>query len=309
MSGLAVLANPRSKSGLADPRRPERLAHVLAGRGQVHAPSSREALDEVCAALAAEGVDTVAIHGGDGTLHVTLTALCRAYADAPPRVAILPAGTLNTVATGLRLLGEPLELLDRLAAGHERGALQTFTRPLLRVGPHVGFLFGQGLVARFMDAYYATGAPSPATGAWLLARAAGSALWRGPFARGLFSPTPCAVEVDGARWPRDDSATVLAATVPEIGLGFAPGPRALERDDAFQIVGLHASPAQVVGLLPRIRLGRALPPERASSAMAGRAVLHGAGRWPYVVDGDVHHAEGALELAVGPRVALWRPGF
>jgi diacylglycerol kinase (ATP) len=303
---LAVIANPRSKVHRNDPACVDRLRHVVAGRGEVFAPESRAALDEACTALRQSGVDLVAVHGGDGTLHVTMGALAKVYENGPmPRIAILPAGTLNTVAAGLGLGGEPLERLARVCDDHGRGRVMTTRRPLLRVGHHAGFLFGHGLIANFMRAYYDTGAPSPATGAALLARAALSAAVNGPLARQLFARPRTRVTVDGVVWPHEDHATIACATVPEIGIGFRPFPHVLDREDRFEVVGFHCTPLQLVGLLPRIRAGNDLPPSRATSALASGLVLEADAPFDYVVDGDLYTTEGtSLELAVGPVVEL-----
>lgn len=304
---LAVIANPRSKTHLRDPRMVERLRHVLGDRGQVFAPASREALADTCVELRERGADLVAVHGGDGTLHVALGALEQAFGRgaALPRVAILPGGTLNTVAKGLGIASPPLDRLAAVADAHARGRVHTVRRPMMRIGEHAGFLFGHGLIANFMEAYYATGAPSPATGATLLARAAASATFNGPLARRLFTQPTVRVTVDGEHWPHDDHAAITCATVPEIGIGFRPFIHALDRDDAFEIVAFHCRPAQLVGLLPRIRMGAELPPDRVTTRLARRMVLESDAPFSYCVDGDLYSAEdGRLELSVGPIVDI-----
>jgi hypothetical protein len=149
-------------------------------------------------------------------------------------------------------------------------------------------------------------------GALLLARAAASATFGGPLSKRLYARPRVRVTCDGQLWPHHDHAAIACATVPEIGIGFVPFPRALEREDAFQVVGFHCTPAQIVGCLPRIRNGAPLPPSRATSVLARSLILESESgeRFPYVIDGDLYAGERAvarLELSVGPVVDLVVP--
>ena len=57
----------------------------------------------------------IAVHGGDGTLHRTITALGRAFGDDPiPPIAILCGGTMNVVATSLGIRERPTAFLTAL---------------------------------------------------------------------------------------------------------------------------------------------------------------------------------------------------
>ena len=53
-------------------------------------------------------------------------------------------------------------MIDRYHQGEE---LPRRAATILQIGERYGFIFGNGLIANFLEAYYATGNPSPSTGA------------------------------------------------------------------------------------------------------------------------------------------------
>jgi len=56
------------------------------------------------------------VHGGDGTLHWTVTALLRATASVPAPLALLPGGTMNVVASSLGILVQTRNAAGAVAA-------------------------------------------------------------------------------------------------------------------------------------------------------------------------------------------------
>ena len=93
------------------------------------------------------------MHGGDGTLHKTVTALDRVFGDEPlPPIAILCGGTMNVVATSLAIRERRAVFLQAIIdAARDGRSLETIRRRCLRIGDKLGFLFGNGLPANFLD--------------------------------------------------------------------------------------------------------------------------------------------------------------
>ncbi len=308
MAGIGVITNPRSRSNKRHPGKMRQLGYLLGSRGAAEATRSLDDLYRAAEEFKAAEIDILGINGGDGTIHVTLSAFLRVYGAAPfPKVAILPGGTLNTIAAGLGIRGRPQEMLyeviDRYHQGEELPTIECNT---LRVGERHGFIFGNGLVANFLEAYYATGKPSPAMGAKLLMRTVGSAIFRTAFARRLFRRFVGDVVVDGTTWARRDFVTVMAATVPEIGLGFKPFYRHAELPDHFPLLGIHCGPVGVVADLPRIHRGRPMRRDKVINVIARETVLRGDEPFSYTIDGDVYTGATELSLGVGPRLRLIR---
>jgi diacylglycerol kinase family enzyme len=307
--GIGVITNPRSRVNQRDPGKMRELGYLLGSRGSAEATRSLDDLYRAAEEFKAAAIDILGINGGDGTIHVTLTAFLRVYGDAPfPKVAILPGGTLNTIARGVGIRGRPQEMLyeviDRYHQGEE---LRVVERHILQVGERFGFIFGNGLIANFLEAYYATGRPSPIMGAKVLARAIASSVLRTAFSKRLFRRFVGRVSVDGEVWARPDFATIAAGTVPEIGLGFAPFHRCDEKPDHFALLGIHTTALGLILDLPRVYRARPMRRDKAISAVARAALLESEEPFAYTIDGDLYTGARELRLATGPRLRLIVP--
>jgi diacylglycerol kinase family enzyme len=185
---IAVFVNPRSRENRRHPGLALELASVVGDAGRVLAPGSLDELSSMAAGIREARPGVVAVHGGDGTLHKVMTALGRVFGDAPlPPIAVLRGGTMNVVASSLGISTKPAPFLRMLAERSRAGTpLELLPRRCLRVGDHLGFVFGNGLAANFLSEYYADDKYGPKRAAWLLVRTLGSAAIRGPFARKIF---------------------------------------------------------------------------------------------------------------------------
>jgi diacylglycerol kinase family enzyme len=307
--GIGVITNPRSKANLRDPKKMRQLGYLLGSAGSPYATKTLDDLYRAAEEFKQADIDILGINGGDGTIHVTLTAFAQVYGDSPlPRVAILPGGTLNTIAAGIGLRGKPGDVLYEVIERYHQGEeLRCVERNLLRVGDKVGFIFGNGLVANFLEAYYATGKPSPATGAKLVAHAVLGAIFRTALAKRLFKRWVGQVSVDGEGWARHDFSTITGATVTEIGIGFKPFYRTLERPDHFAILGIHCSPVSLALELGRIHRGQAIRRDKVISQVARTVTLASEEPFSYTIDGDLYSGARELTLSAGPRVKLVLP--
>jgi len=307
--GIGVITNPRSRVNKRDPGKMQKLGYLLGSRGSAEATASLDDVYRAAEEFKAAGIDILGINGGDGTIHVTLTAFLQVYGGAPfPKVAILPGGTLNTIARGVGIRGRPQEMLyeviDRYHQGEE---LRVVERNILRVGDRFGFIFGNGLIANFLEAYYATGKPSPTMGAKILGRAIVSGIFRTAFIEQLFRRFVGRVTVDGERWARADFATLTAGTVPEIGLGFAPFYRCDEKADHFALLGIHTTALGLILDLPRIYRAGPMRRDKAISAVAREARIESDEPFAYTIDGDIYRGARELTLQTGPRLRLIVP--
>jgi diacylglycerol kinase family enzyme len=307
--GIGVITNPRSRVNKKDPGKMRQLGYLLGSHGAPYATKSLDDLYRAAEEFKAADIDILGINGGDGTIHVTLTAFGHVYGTSPlPKIAILPGGTLNTIAAGVGIRGKPQEMLyeviDRYHQGEE---LRVVERDALRVGDKLGFIFGNGLIANFLEAYYETGRPSPIMGAKLLARTVASAIFRGKLIKRLFRRWSGEVTVDGETWARTDFATVTAATVPEIGIGFKPYYRCSEKPGHFAVLGIHTSPVGVALELPRVYRGRPMRRDKCISQVARRVELRAEEPFSYIIDGDTYTGVTELVLSTGPRLQLVVP--
>jgi len=316
--GVVVFVNPRSRANRRDPELARTFATVVGDAGRVHAPASLDELRAAAAALRATPPDVVAVHGGDGTLHKVVTALGDAFGETPlPPIAVLAGGTMNVVSTSLGLGAKPVAFLQMLAEHARAGLpLELVPRRCLRIGEHLGFVFGNGLAANFLAEYYADDAYGPKRAAWLLARTAASALVRGPFVRRIFKRFEGEVRVDGVLLPRTRFVGVNAATVREVGLGFKLNHRADDDPERFGVLAIHAPPLALIVDLASVHAGRGVGPARAFSAVASTLEItptmapqgDSTREMSYTIDGDLYRvAATTLRISVGPRIRFVRP--
>jgi diacylglycerol kinase (ATP) len=302
---------------LRDPTAALRLARRLGDQGVVREARSIDELYRIAEDFRRADIDVLAISGGDGTNHVTLTGFLDVYAGATiPRVALLRGGTMNTVANSVGIRqGRPEGLLGRLVRAYAlraNGPLADVERHVMRMVPGdggkplYGFLVGAGVVHGFLAEYYRDGETTPLVAAETLARGIASAFVGGETIRRMARPFRGAIELDdGTTWPVKDYLAVAAGTIAHIGLNFKPFHRYDERPGAFHVLGIHASPLAFVGELPRIHRGQPMRPGRANEALSERMTLRSAdGTVRYMIDGDLHECRGELTVSIGPRVRL-----
>ena len=154
---LGVLWNPAAGGN----RRRQGLFQRVIQSLPVQAHRQAVTPDEVASALAAlanEGIDTLLISGGDGTIQAAMTCLFEQRPFPPlPDVILLPSGTTNMDAQDLGLPGNPARALKRLrrAGGDHLKGLIVRERPILRIAHgthrHYGLFFGTGLIAEAVD--------------------------------------------------------------------------------------------------------------------------------------------------------------
>ena len=314
MGGIGIVSNPRAARNRLHPELGGRLARLLGDQGLARDAATPDELARALEEMRDAGVDTLAVNGGDGTCHVVLTAAVAAWGGRPlPRLLVLRGGTMNTLATnhGLRGGGEAL-LAAELWRRRQGGPPVLVARDLLRVAadggaPVFGFLFGTGAAVTFLARFYAAGRPTPLR-AWLLvARAAGSALVGGPLGRSLMVRQPLRVASDGDEWADQAYLTLLAGTVPSIGLGFRALSRAGEQPGFFHAVGVHGALAQVVRLLPRVHRGAPWRRRAALDAVARSLTVEGEAI-RFTVDGDLYGPVRELRLETGAAIRILRPG-
>lgn len=96
-----LILNPNAGQG----RQRDALAQALDARPwmNVHPSQSPEDTRRTARNAVAEGVDVIAVGGGDGTVHDVVSAVA---AKPPPAVAVVPLGTANDLA---KTLGVPLD--------------------------------------------------------------------------------------------------------------------------------------------------------------------------------------------------------
>ncbi len=310
MPGIGIVTNPHSRRNRRFPEQMRRLGYIL-GRDDVHQPTNQlEDVQRVAEEFRDNAIDVLALNGGDGTNHVTLSTFIKVYGETPlPKVAFLRGGTMNTISEAVGVRGAPgailLNLVEKYYTGQE---FDTTFRDLLKItddtGVRYGFIFGNGIAASFLEAYYETGNPSPPVAARLLIQALGSAIVGGPLSRRLFAGFKARIEMDSETWPEETYTAVLVGTIEQIGLGWRPFTRCEEREGAFHVAAVRASGMTVARQLPRLRLGQRADDAIIRDAVASRALFRSDREILYTIDGDMHRAHSEVLLEAGPRLEI-----
>ncbi len=307
-----VLVNPNAGAMRGDPGLTAEMRLVCGSQAEVHVSRDVAHLTAIANELAQRGIEHVGIVGGDGTASATVTALASAYGTRPlPSLSMLRGGTQNTIAgslggkraTTLRLLAG---MINELSAA--RPALMQ--RPCLRVGDRLGFLFGTGVMAGYLDVYNRSngGRPTPLTAAAVLVHAAASAMINGPKIQSILNETELQVQFEGGHYECANYVTVGASTVPHLGLGFRLFFRAFESQEHFHLIAVHGKRPAVAAELPRVFAGLGLSPKVARQTLSRRAQISSPkGDFLYFVDGDLYTAPGSLDLGLGPTWSFLHP--
>lgn len=307
MGGIGVISNPRSGKNKRNPGLARRLAYILGDKNMLHQPNHLDDLAEVARYFRDQKVEILCINGGDGTAHTVLSTFLREYgAVALPMIVLLRGGTMNTMSKNIGLQGTPEGILGRVVNAFAADeALPTVERNLLVVdGQKAGFLFGNGLMSSFLEAYYEGGDASPWKAFKVLVRTVGSALVGGSFIQRLLKPVRVTVEVDGERWEPREYLSVGAGTMADIGFGFRPYFRAPSHPDHFHALGFACGAMDIVGQLPRVRMARPMQHPNILEKVARRMIIEGDEPLSYMVDGDFHRGDKRVVVEAGPRLRL-----
>ncbi|RIJ70925.1 diacylglycerol kinase family lipid kinase [Nakamurella silvestris] len=110
-----LIVNPHATSTTS--RRRDLLAHALAGEVQLTVANTTERGHAVglAAEAAADGVDLVVVHAGDGTVNEAVNGLLtRGLCDDAPMLAIVPGGSTNVFARALGIDADPTQATEQI---------------------------------------------------------------------------------------------------------------------------------------------------------------------------------------------------
>lgn len=308
MPGIGIILNPYSRSNRKNPERVKHLGFIVGDRGSCHATDTLEEVRELAEEFKKRDIEILGISGGDGTLHKTLTTFIEVYGEKPlPRVALLRGGTMNNMANQFDIKGTPEKILSNLIVKyHESESFREIKINLIKVNGMYGFLFGMGLINRFIDIYQnCEGGPTPARGAMLLARAVSSAVINGRFAQHLCERFDAKITIDGKEQPFANYMMIFSGTMKTLGLGFKPLYRTMSEPGKFQTVAISATPRQIIATFPQAFLSRPSKSEHYVDEMGSTITIELARPMPYTIDGDLpEHPAQKIEISRGPELTF-----
>lgn len=309
MPGIGVIINPHASGNRKGAgARERRLVDVVGAFGWVRVTPTIEAIDDVAREFRERGIDVLAICGGDGSDHCTLTAFHRIWAgDKLPLLLPLRAGTINYVAdaTGGRR-GSPEQVLARVVRDHRRGNTHVTTeRDLLRVnGSEIGFLLSFGTAVNYLRAYYALEQQGPWPATKLLGRLIASAVAGTHLSRAVFQTIEADIECDGEALPFRLFPFFFAATIERIALGFQPTYLGNRKRGFFHVIGGPVPARRLVRRVVRVYRGFPTGEPLLYDNLGQRLVIRFARPTHIMLDGDILEPVERVEVDVPLRVEL-----
>jgi hypothetical protein len=316
MSGLGIISNPFAKINKRDPEHNTLMWYILGNQGQFEVTNSLQDLSRVCEEFCARGLDTVGVVGGDGTISLTLSALAQAYPpDRLPRILILRGGTVNVLASNLGIYGSPKDVFaDALEAYHSPGGLSEMSLRTLCVNGRLGFIFADGMAARFLSEFYKNKSSTFGAGLFLskiLADGVAGGRLGGAY-KSLYLQENVTLECSPRPWPHENPIhpeMLVASTIPKMPFGIR----------MFRKLNTHNDEAELLAITSN---RKALPLHMIQTVLTGgqgrsgvmlrhtfeRTTIHPAETIEYSLDGDIIETTASpIEICLGPRFVFCSP--
>lgn len=250
---------------------------------------SAAACPEALSDLARQGVDVLAVNGGDGTLAHVLTDILedRVFDDRVPLVAPLRGGSTNMTALDLRARRDPVKAMARLVEAARRGRIEDLLveRAVLRVEHGTatrrdvlcGMFFGAGLIHRAIELshrIFPHGRSQGSFGATLLTGTLiGKQILRGT--DGMLTPDKLQILFDGEPLADSEFTLVIGSTLGRLFAGMRP------------FLGEEPAPVRFTAIAGRAK----------RQARSAPAILRGRRR-PWIVPAAGYHSRNAKRVVL-----------
>jgi hypothetical protein len=260
---IGVLHNPRSGANLTAAAPMRRLfgAHPEIPCRDVLDPAS---VTDALRGMAEQGVNAIAISGGDGTVNAVLNTI---FGHSPfprlPLLAVLRGGTANMTARDIGMRGRQERALRVLLDSASRGGagLTVVERPVMRIDPGAGreaihgMFFGAAAITQGIEyckrEVHTLGLRGEIGPAVTMARFV-IAMARGE--RAIVAPVPITVAIDGGSPSAFDCEIVHVTTLEQLVLGLRPfwG----KESAPLHYASVRAAPRHWIKALPGLLRGR-----------------------------------------------------
>jgi len=286
------------------------MERIVGALGVVRATPSLDAITDVVREFHDRGIEILAICGGDGSDHCTLTAVDRVYGPSPwPLLLPLRAGTINYIADDIGgRRGTPEQVLQRVVLAHRRGHPHVTTeRDVLRVnGDQLGFVLSFGTAVNFLHVYYARETQGPVWAARLLGRAIVSAALGTHLARSISQAVEADIVCDDEALPFRQFTFFFAGTVRHVALGFQPTYLGDRKRGFCHVVGGPVAARRLVRYALRVHRGFPTNDPLLYDSLCRRFAIRFSRPAHYMLDGDVLGPIDELEVDVYRRLTFVR---
>lgn len=308
MGGIVAITNPNAKKNRRVKDRKQRLERVLGDRGVVFETRIPEEVESLTKEVLKINPEIIAVCGGDGTMHLTLSALINAYNGTfPPKFVILRGGTMNVCATSTMTFLPAEMMLKRVAEKYNNGEpFSEVERNTVKLNGWYGFLFGLGFTANIVKEYHRDAMANRARAWQVTFQAIASVFNRNTeFAQRVFKKLKAELIVDDKPLPINEFLAVLGGTLRYISIGFRTLYRAYESNEHFHLLASNVSLFTGLKNIRRIFLGRPLKadPSVHFDLLAKKLEVKPEEPMPLLIDGEIYQVDHLL-VNMGPRIKI-----
>lgn len=311
MTRIGIIHNPFAKGNLKRPWVAGKIREALGDVGTLRETRNIGELSVVAEEFKKEGIDIIGVNGGDGSLHLVLTAFIKAYGDQPiPKLMSLRGGSMNTMSNSLKIKGHTIGIVKKAVDNIKKGKpFSEKPQHLLCVNGMYGFMSGAGTISTFLDTYYGGTSTGPWRAIQTLSNTIYSAIVMNDYGKRLRGTRPARITIDGRTLEQDRYSVMLACVIAELGLGFTPTPHAYDKPGHFHFLATDIDPVKIIPMLPRIWMGKDLiHPQMRFTQAAADVVIDPLGepmRW--MIDGEMMGSNEPLHYTCGPTITVVQP--
>ena len=260
-------------------------------------------LEKVCEL----GADYLAILGGDGTIHMTLSKLIPLWSGSLPTIVPLQGGTINALCGDLGVsttaevaLAEMMEVLIG------RGSPRVVTKHLIHIqdtlgNDRYGFTFANGVMYRGFSDYYRTKTPDAFDAVRATMNVLGSAFLPADSPRNLLKSIPMHVISRGEDLANGPVRVIAVSTLENLVLWFRPFPTELNGQPEFHCLVNRMGAYEIALNAWSLMRGRCRHPGHHVTKTDDLVIKTNEG---YLIDGEMFHLSEPMEIRfkLGPAV-------
>jgi len=305
MKRAGIIINPNAKKIRTGKTSVEKYQNVKSENIVMRISNGLDEIQDISKDFQKEGIDYIAIAGGDGTIHLTLTEIIKAYGEKSiPPILILKEGTMDNIARSIKLRGTGLSLIKKLRNKLEQGVdLEVHNRRTIKIDGKYCFIFGTGFITNFLNEVYSRKEKGTIRNIQVGFHTMKEAISNNRKGK-IFNFLNEDVTIDGKKLGFDSINGILAGTVEHVGMSFSPLKEAGKNDSAFQVIITGMSPRKMLLNVNKLRRGKKINSKDYINVFAKELNIKTDGEFDYTMDGDIYKAVNNLKVELGPEIEL-----
>jgi len=306
LAGIVVIHNPFARGNIRRPWLAGKLRGILEGTGELVITRHVSHVPELAAECLQKGIDYLGVNGGDGSLHVALSAFISIYKDRKlPTIVPLRGGTMNTMPHSVKIKGNPVSILTKVVQNYQaRVPIPTIKQHLVRLNDQYGFMSGAGIPPNFLSAYYSGTSTGPWQGFKVIVHTIASLAVQGPFYKYVTAPAHCKIRIDDEDLSPRYYMAFLGCSIREIGLRCTPTPHAYDKPGHFQFLATTMKPSELMTKLGHLWLAKDIIHPDVFSRVTSRVYIEPLSNMRYTIDGEIYETEDPIEMGCGPTIDM-----